>query len=162
MTEAAHKAQPAPAQTEVSIWSLSVVCVLGWMIPGLGHVLLKRWKHGLVFFVLITTLFLWGLTLGARLYQYDPQQPLTFFAMIAQMGMGIPYFIVRILAPYAHFHPGSMFYGFAEAFRFGEGYLENITYEYGNTFSIVAGLLNFLVILDAHDIATGRKGRKHA
>ena len=31
------------------------------------------------------------------------------------------------------------------------------TYEYGNTYLIVAGLLNFLVILDAFDIGKGRK-----
>lgn len=162
MTDAAQKAQPSSAQPEISLWSLSVVCTLAWMIPGFGHFMLKRPKHGLVFLALITLLFLWGLSLGARLYQYDPQQPLTFFAMIAQMGMGIPYFVVRVLASYARFHPGSMFYNFAEGFRFGDGFLESISYEYGNTFAIVAGLLNFLVILDAYDIATGKKGRKHA
>jgi len=32
-----------------------------------------------------------------------------------------------------------------------------VTYEYGNTFLIVAGLLNFLVMLDAYDIGAGRK-----
>lgn len=162
MTEVAQKAQTAPSHPETNVWSVSVVCVLAWMIPGLGHMLLKRYKHALVFFILITVLFLWGLTLGARLYQYDPQQPLTFFAMIAQMGMGVPYFLVRVVASYARFHPGSFFYGFAEGFRFGDGYLETISYEYGNTFAIVAGLLNFLVILDAYDIATGKKGRKNA
>ena len=162
MAETAQKAQSAPAQPEISLWSLSVVCILGWMIPGLGHFMIKRPKHGLVFLVLITLLFFWGLSLGARLYQYDPQQPLTFFAMIAQMGMGVPYFLVRVLASYAKFHPGFPFYDFAEGFRFGDGFLESISYEYGNTFAIVAGLLNFLVILDAYDIATGKKGHHHA
>ncbi len=32
-----------------------------------------------------------------------------------------------------------------------------VTYEYGNAFLIVAGLLNMLVVLDAWDIAVGRK-----
>ena len=31
------------------------------------------------------------------------------------------------------------------------------SYEYGNAFLIVAGLLNALVALDAYDIALGRK-----
>jgi hypothetical protein len=31
------------------------------------------------------------------------------------------------------------------------------TYEYGNTFLIVAGLLNLLVVLDAFDRARGRR-----
>jgi hypothetical protein len=39
----------------------------------------------------------------------------------------------------------------------GSGRVVAITYEYGNTFAIVAGLLNMLVVLDAYDIAEGRK-----
>lgn len=31
------------------------------------------------------------------------------------------------------------------------------TYEYGNTFLLIAGLLNYLTMLDAFDIAAGRK-----
>ncbi len=123
----------------------------------MGHFLLKRPKHGLIFMVSIICVFLWGLHLGAKLYQYEPQQPLTFFAMVAQAGMGLPYFAVRVLANYSRLHTDSAFYSFAESFRFGTGNLENVTFEYGNTFAIVAGLLNFLVILNAYDIASGRK-----
>ena len=39
----------------------------------------------------------------------------------------------------------------------GGGEVTAATFEYGNTFLIVAGLLNFLVVLDAFDIAMGRK-----
>jgi hypothetical protein len=39
----------------------------------------------------------------------------------------------------------------------GKGVVTAATYEYGNTFVIVAGLLNMLVALDAYDIALGRK-----
>ena len=39
----------------------------------------------------------------------------------------------------------------------GAGTVTAVSYEYGNCFLIVAGLLNFLVILDAYDIALGRK-----
>ena len=45
----------------------------------------------------------------------------------------------------------------ARAVGAGAGEVTATTYEYGNTFLIVAGLLNFLVILDAFDIAMGRK-----
>ncbi len=34
------------------------------------------------------------------------------------------------------------------------------TYEYGNTFLIVAGLLNMLVVIDAYDVALGRNSRR--
>jgi Family of unknown function (DUF6677) len=157
MAEIVQKAKTTTPPTAANLWSLSVICVLGWIIPGMGHFILKRPKQGLIFMVSIILLFIWGLHLGAKLYQYEPQQPLTFFAMLAQAGMGLPYFAVRAVANYAHAHPNAIFHAFAESFRFGAGNLEGITFEYGNTFAIVAGLLNFLVILNAYDIAVGRK-----
>jgi hypothetical protein len=157
MTEVAQKAENAPPQAATNLWSLSVICLLSWMIPGLGHILLKRPKHGFIYMVAIIFLFLWGMNLGAKLYQYEPQQPLTFFAMIAQAGMGVLYFGVRAIANYARIHTDSSFYHFANNFHFGAGNLEAVTFEYGNTFAIIAGLLNFLVILNAYDIAVGRK-----
>jgi hypothetical protein len=157
MTETEHRTQPDPTRAKASIWSLTVVCALAWMVPGMGHILLRRYKRGLVFLLVIPLLFFWGLDLGAKIYHYEAQQPLSFFAMIAQFGMGVPYFVARAIANFARVHPGSMFYHFAENFRFGNGYLENVTFEYGNTFAIIAGLLNYLVILDAYDIAVGRK-----
>lgn len=162
MTETAQKAELTRPENAINLWTLSVICGLAWMIPGMGHFLLKRPKHGITFLILITFLFYWGLSLGAKIYQYEPQQPLTFFAMIAQAGMGVPYFAARFIASYARLNPDSMFYSFADKFHFGAGFLENVTFEYGNTFAIVAGLLNFLVILDAYDIATGRKELKNA
>ena len=42
---------------------------------------------------------------------------------------------------------------------FGAGNVTAATYEYGNTFLIVAGLLNALVVLDVVDVAKGRKPR---
>lgn len=156
MAETAQKAELVTPVT-TNLGTLSVICLSAWIIPGLGHFLIKKPKHGIVFFVLITFLFFWGLNLGGKIYQYEAAQPLTFFAMIAQAGMGLPYFVARFIAAYAHVHTGSAFYHFAENFRFGSGNIENVTFEYGNTFAIVAGLLNFLVILDAHDVAVGRK-----
>ena len=52
--------------------------------------------------------------------------------------MGLPYFLARLL-------------------DLGSGLVTAVTYEYGNTFLMTAGLLNFLIVLDAFDIAMGRK-----
>ena len=157
MAETVQKAQSDAVKTDGSVWSLTVVCALAWMIPGMGHILLRRYRRGIAFLVVIIFLFFWGLDLGAKIYHYEAQQPLSFFAMIAQFGMGVPYFIGRAIANFARLHPGGMFYHFAENFRFGDGFIEGITFEYGNTFAIISGLLNYLVILDAYDIAVGRK-----
>jgi len=149
-TETAKLASP-------SLWYLSVLCLIGWMIPGAAHMLLKRFKRSIAFFVCILILFFWGLNLGARIWHYEPEQPLTFFAMIAQNGMGFPYYVTRVIASYAQNHPQFYFYNFANRFGFGEGMIREVTFDYGNTFTWVAGLLNFLVIIDAYDIAMGRK-----
>ena len=149
-SEVSHEASP-------TLWYLSVLCLIGWMIPGTAHLLLKRWKRAITFFVCILILFFWGLNLGARIWHYEPQQPLTFFAMIAQNGVGIPYYVSRVIAGYAQNHPQFSLYNFAGRFGFGEGMIRVVTFEYGNTYTWVAGLLNFLVIIDAYDIALGRK-----
>ena len=52
--------------------------------------------------------------------------------------MGLPYVVAKMLGG-------------------GGGRVVAITYEYGNTFLIVAGLLNMLVVLDVFDVAQGRK-----
>ena len=155
MTETAQKAE-APA-VSTNLWYISVLVLLGWMIPGAAHLLLKRPKRAIAFFLCIVILFYWGLNLGARIWHYEPQQPLTFFAMVSQTGVGVPYFTARAIASYSRNHSSSSVYSFASRFRFGEGNIESVTFEYGNTFTWVAGLLNFLVLLDAYDIALKRK-----
>ena len=42
-------------------------------------------------------------------------------------------------------------------FGAGQGVVTAASYEYGNAFLIVSGLLNLLVALDAYDVALGRK-----
>lgn len=156
MTESARKIEvTSPPVT--TLWNLSVICLLAWIVPGAGHLLLKKPRRALAFFIAILLLFFGGLSLGSKLYQYEAQQPLTLFAMFAQVGSGLPYFIARFIASYAKVHPAALFYQFAQGFQFGNGYIERVTFEYGNTFTIVAGLLNFLIMLDAYDIGVGRK-----
>lgn len=113
-------------------------CVAGWLLPGLGHVMLRRWWHGFIFMILVTVMFGLGLYLGGELFPLDGTRPLTLLAGLAEMGVGLPYFSARLL-------------------DLGVGQVESVTYEYGYTFLIVAGLLNMLILLDAYDIATGRK-----
>jgi len=50
-----------------------------------------------------------------------------------------------------------LIYMVASALGFGAGDVRAVTYEYGNAFLIVAGLLNLLVVIDAYDVALGRK-----
>ena len=79
-----------------------------------------------------------GLALKGRIFPIEPSQPLVALAALANMGIGVPYFVAR-------------------AMGYGAGVVTAVTYEYGNTFLIVAGLLNTLVVIDAFDISMGRK-----
>ena len=117
-----------------------LIAVLAWAIPGAGHLLLRRPQKGLTFLIALTLMFAAGLWLEGRIFPlgFDLSQPLVGLAAIADLGIGAPYFIAKFLGH-------------------GTGRVVAITYEYGNAFAIVAGLLNMLVVLDAWDIAEGRK-----
>lgn len=117
---------------------LAIVCALAWLIPGAGHLLLRRGQKGLVFLVALPLMFVTGLWLQGRLFPLELSDPLVFLGAIANRGIGLPYFIARMMDA-------------------GAGTVTAVSYEYGNTFLMTAGLLNFLVILDAFDIAMGRK-----
>src|SRR5579872_609276 len=115
-----------------------LVCIVAWLIPGGGHLMQKRRDKGLVFLVAIPLMFGIGLWLSGRLFPLEWNDPLVFLGAIADRGVGLPYFIARLMDA-------------------GAGTVTDQSYEYGNTFLMTAGLLNFLVILDAFDIAMGRK-----
>ena len=83
-------------------------------------------------------MFATGLWLNGRLFPFEISQPLVVLAALASLGNGVPYFVATV-------------------FGLGDGVVTAASYEYGNTFVIVAGLLNMLVVLDAYDIALGRK-----
>jgi hypothetical protein len=117
-------------------------CILAFLVPGLGHFFLGKRNKGLIFLVCLLALFLMGVSMQSRLQLYlGFEDPLALLFSIAQMAMGAPYFLARALG-----------YGAGDVAA-----MKAVTYEYGNTFTAVAGLLNILVILDAFDTALGRK-----
>jgi hypothetical protein len=111
---------------------------MAWFIPGAGHWYQGRKGKGLIFMVALPLMFAIGLWLEGRLFPLELSDPLVFLGAIANRGMGAPLAFAR----------------FMDA---GAGTVTAASYEYGNTFLMTAGLLNFLVILDACDIARGRK-----
>src|SRR5205823_4315783 len=117
---------------------LVLLCLASWAVPGVGHLWLGRRTKGLVFLVALPAMFAIGLALHGRLFPFELSDPLVCLAAFADVGMGVTYFI-------------------ASAMGFGGGDVRAITYEYGNAFLIVAGLLNLLVVIDAYDVALGRK-----
>lgn len=124
-------------------WAMGVA---GWLIPGAGHLLQGRWQRGLLQGAAVILMFLCGLWLGGHLFPAAAAQDgqnanslLQVPALIANGGTGALYGLCWL-----------MNVGFSE-------HAQLSTYEYGNTFLLVAGLLNYLVMLDAYDIAVERK-----
>ena len=129
---------PATAAEHTQSGSLVLLCVASWAIPGTGHLWLGRRPKGLILLVALPLMFAIGLAIHGRLFPFDVSDPLVGLAALADLGIGAAYFV-------------------ATALGYGGGDVRAVTYEYGNAFLIVAGLLNLLVVIDAYDIAVGRK-----
>jgi hypothetical protein len=123
------------AQSTISPY---LVGVMAWLVPGLGHLWLGRRQKGVIFLVALSGMFAFGIWLKGRLFPFQLAEPLVSLMAFADLGLGLPHVIARALGV-------------------DRGDVVAITYDYGNAFIIVAGLLNMLVVLDAFDIAQGRK-----
>jgi hypothetical protein len=108
-----------------------VAMVSAWLIPGMGHFYLKRRR-------LVIASILIGTRLEGNLYAPISGQPLTLLATLGSMGMGFPYFLLRYGLHY-------------------QGNIMGAGYEYGTAFLLTAGLMNWLLVLDAWDIVRGKK-----
>jgi len=128
------------ASASISRPSPAVTVGVAWIIPGAGHFLQGQFRKAAIFFVVLMFMFACGLAFGGREFSFQMSDPLIALASAAQWALGGP----RLLAAVGGWGPGD---------------LVATTYEYGNTFLIVAGLLNCLIALDAFDVASGRKAR---
>jgi len=121
-----------------------LIGLVAWAVPGLGHLLQKKWGRGLILGGAVWTMFLVGVSIGGHLFRIGPNDQgfaalLQLLPMSANFGAGLLYLGCWLTNT-----------GFAEQ-------AQRVTYEYGNTFLLCAGLLNYLAMLDAFDIAAGRK-----
>ena len=111
---------------------------VGWLIPGAGHIIQKRWIRGLLLFVSIVTLFVLGLMMQGRIYRANGGDILDILGFIGDLGAGGLYIVTL-------------------ARDWGQGAIAFATADYGTKFMIVAGLLNFIAVADAYHIAIGKK-----
>jgi hypothetical protein len=149
------KQGPAPKEKLEPMVVVKAVAavVLGWVLPGAGHMFLRKAGRGLVFLLIIFFMLGFGLYLGGKTYPRSVSESeritettegvdfLSYFATFACLGSGPVYFIIRS-SPKVYY---------------GQGRVESSSHEYGTTFILVAGLLNMLLLLDAFDISIGRK-----
>jgi TM2 domain-containing membrane protein YozV len=125
--------------TEAAAGNRYVAAALAWVFPGLGHLYLGRRGRALAYAAIVVTTFLLGMSFEGRLYSVEQGQPLTILATFAVHGAGLLAIAARALSG----NPG--------------GTILSVTFEYGCAFLLTAGLMNLLLLLDAWDIAVGRK-----
>src|SRR6516162_3452539 len=127
------KAEAAPL-TLMSVLAPAI----GWLIPGAGHMIQKRWVRGALLFISIASLFLLGLAMQGRIYKANGGDILDILGFVGNVGAGALYFL-------------------SLAMDWGQGAIAFATADYGTKFMIVAGLLNFIAVADAYHIAIGKK-----
>ena len=113
--------------------------VFAYLVPGAGHLYLRRTARAVTFFIIVVLMFAIGLAVDGDLYTIGNTggSLLKLLAAFGSIGSGALYFIAVAMG--AH------------------GDVTSITYEHGTAFTITAGLMNLLLVLDAFDIAEGRK-----
>jgi hypothetical protein len=113
--------------------------VLAYLVPGAGHFYLGKRGRAVAFFVIVCLMFAIGIAIDGDLYTvfHTGGSLLRFLAGLGSMGSGILYFVAVAMGVH--------------------GDVTSITYEHGTAFTITAGLMNLLLMLDAYDIAEGRK-----
>lgn len=111
--------------------------IAGWLVPGLGHFLLRKWIRGALLAASIIGMFALGLAMKGKIYT-GAQDILEMLGMAGDLGNGLLFFAGR-------------------AFGWGAEHVQVTTGDYGTKFIVVAGLLNVIAAVDAHNLRTGRK-----
>lgn len=139
MAKATPEKSTAASVPEYPLTTMAVVAPLvGWLVPGAGHILLKRYVRGLLLFISVVAMFVIGLGMNGRIYKPNGGDILDMLGFVGDIGTGALYFLARIM-------------------NWGDVMAANAAADYGKTFVIVAGLLNFIAAADAHHIALGKK-----
>jgi len=127
----------ATAQPQITRMSV-LAPALGWLIPGAGHLIQRRWIRGLLLMASIVNMFLLGLAMQGRVYRPNGGDILDILGFVGDIGAGGLYIVTR-------------------AMDWGQGAIAHATADFGTKYIIVAGLLNFIAVADAYHIAIGKK-----
>lgn len=115
-----------------------LILLAGWLVPGAGHFLLRKWIRGSLLFLSIFAMFFIGIALHGKIYSPNTGDLLDVLNFVGDLGAGILYVLARVL-------------------DLGASTVQVTVADYGTKFIVVAGLLNVIAAVDAHSLATGRK-----
>jgi hypothetical protein len=137
MTEAkVLKEAPVP----INVWLPAVVA--GWIVPGAGHFLLKKRGRGAMILGSVSLMFLFGLFMRGSLFTPERSDVLTtlitYGGFIGNLANGVLYFLTTWLG-------------------YNQPDVAGHVHDYGTKFLVSSGLLNILGMVDAYEIAVGKK-----
>jgi hypothetical protein len=111
--------------------------IAGWLVPGAGHFLLRKWGRGALLAASVLGMFVMGLAMHGKLYS-GAHDVLDILGLVGDLGNGLLFILSRALG-------------------LGADQVQITTGDYGTRFIVVAGLLNVIAAVDAHNLHTGRK-----
>ena len=111
--------------------------IAGWLVPGAGHFLQGKWVRGTLLAVSVIAMFVLGLAMQGKLY-ISVQDILDMLGVAGDLGSGLLYVVSRVAG-------------------WGAQPIQTTVADYGTKFIVVAGLLNIIAAVDAHNLRTGRK-----
>lgn len=114
------------------------IAVAAWIIPGLGHLVLRRWGRALIFFLSVGGLAVTGYVLRGNVFPPRMGEPFGTLGFLADAGAGIFYFLSRF-------------------FESAGPDVSRAAGDYGTRFIAAAGIVNLLSVFDAYEIALGRR-----
>jgi len=132
------KTLPAAAGQPANSTMAVVAPAIGWLVPGAGHLIQKRWIRGLLLLASIVAMFAIGLAINGHIYRPNGGDILDILGFVGDIGAGGLYI-------------------FSQAMGYGQSPVSHAVADYGTKFMIVAGLLNFISVADAYHIAMGKK-----
>ena len=127
----------APIHYPITTQSIAVL-IVGWLVPGAGHLMLKKWSRGALLLISVVMMFVLGILMQGKVYSANTGDILDMLGFVGDVGSGVLYFAAQIM-------------------DLGRGAIHIAVADYGTKFIIVAGLLNIMAAIDAHHIAIGKK-----
>jgi hypothetical protein len=117
-----------------------VAAIAGWVVPGLGHLVLRRWSKAAVYFLCVGGLACAGLAMRGGVFSAGAEDLFDRLGFFADLGAGA-------------------FYFFAHQIQAAGPDVAHATGDYGTRLFAAAGMLNLLTVLEAYDIGRGNEPR---
>jgi hypothetical protein len=114
------------------------IAFAAWLVPGLGHLLLRRWGRAITFFIAVGGLAITGYLLRGNVFPPRSGDPFGMLGFLADASSGVFYLLARF-------------------FESAGPDVSRAAGDYGTRFIAAAGVVNLISVCDAYEIASGRR-----